>query len=146
MTLFSIGEPKKNLNRRKEESDMSTQSESYTSNPSVEEREEFTFPVDIYDRAEEIVLVADLPGVSSDALDVHFDRGHLAVRGRVAASAVPRECGLQEFRTGDFVRTFEVSEGIDASGISAELKDGVLTLRLPKAEERKPRKISVKAG
>jgi HSP20 family molecular chaperone IbpA len=110
------------------------------------ESPEFSFPVDIYDQEDEVVLVADLPGVAGNAVDVHLDRGELTIRGRVDQPVPKGESVLEEYRVGDFVRTFTVSEDIDPTGIAAELKNGVLTLRLPKAAERKPRKIAVKAG
>lgn len=107
---------------------------------------EFAPAVDIYDAGEEIVLVADMPGVSADALDVHLDRGELSIRGRVTP---PRDEGalvFQEYHVGDFVRTFTLTEDIDPAGIAAELTNGVLALRLPKPKERKPRKIPVKCS
>jgi len=107
---------------------------------------EFAPAVDIYDSGEEIVLVADMPGVSVNALDVHLDRGDLSIRGRVTASAQPGEYAFQEYQVGDFVRTFTLTEDIDPTGISADLTSGVLTLHLPKPMERKPRKIPVKVG
>jgi HSP20 family protein len=108
------------------------------------ERPEFTFPVDIFDSEEEIVLVADMPGVAGSGVDVHLEKGNLTIRGRVSLPAEEGDWVLQEFRVGDYVRTFTVSEDVDPSGISAELRNGVLTLRLPKSEERKPRKIPVR--
>lgn len=106
----------------------------------------FAPAVDIFDNGEEIVLIADMPGVPGNAVDVNLDRGNLTVRGRVNAPVPNGQLVLEEFRVGDYVRTFAVSEDIDPSGIEAELKDGVLLVRLPKAEERKPRKIQVRTG
>jgi HSP20 family molecular chaperone IbpA len=105
---------------------------------------EFSPAVDVFDRGEEIVLIADMPGVSRDSVDIHLDRGVLSIRGRVPPPAVSGVPVLEEFQIGDFVRTFTLSEEIDASAIAADLHNGVLTLRLPKSEERKPRKITVK--
>jgi len=110
------------------------------------ERPEFSFPVDIYDREDEVVLVADMPGVRGGDVDVNLDRGTLTIHGRVSSPGVAGEWTQREFRLGNYSRTFTVGEDIDPSGISAELKDGVLTLRLPKAEERKPRKIQVRGS
>ena len=117
----------------------------------MEQREEHTRPefspvVDIFDQGEEIVLAADLPGVSGDGIDIQIDRGVLTLRGRVKPVAGEGQPVHQEFLVGDFVRTFTLGEDIDAGGIAAELQNGVLTLRLPKAAERKPRKIPVKSG
>lgn len=106
----------------------------------------FSPAVDIYDAGEEIVLVADMPGVSGDSVDIHLDKGILTVRGKVKPPSVDGRMVFEEFQVGDFVRTFTVTEEIDVKGISAELTNGVLTLKLPKAAERKPRKIIVRTG
>jgi len=110
------------------------------------ERPELNFPVDICDREDEIVLVADMPGVQADSVEINFDRGNLNIRGRSAAHRQAGEGFIQEYRVGDFVRSFTVSEDIDPRGISAEFKNGVLTLHLPKSADRKPRKIPVRSG
>jgi len=110
------------------------------------QRPEFAPAVDIYDGGEQIVLVADMPGVAAGSLDVHLDRGELTIRGRVTPLPHAGQMVFQEYRVGDFVRSFTLTEDIDPEGISAELTNGVLTLRLPKPTERKPRKITVKAG
>ena len=110
------------------------------------ERPEFSPAVDIYDSGEEIVLVADMPGVPAENLDINLDKGVLTLRGRVTPPEVQGHLVFEEYRLGDFVRTFAVTEDVDSTAIAAELKNGVLTLRLPKAAERKPRKIVVNGG
>ena len=110
------------------------------------DRPEFSPAVDIFDRPDEIVLVADMPGVAADAVDINLDKGVLTVRGRVEPAWGEGELVFEEYQVGDFVRTFTLTEDIDATAISAELTNGVLTLRLPKSAERKPRKIPVKTG
>src|SRR5262245_5917369 len=122
------------------------QTEEVVSRKEAPETPEFSFPVDIYDREEEIVLMADLPGVPPNGVEINLDRGNLSIRGRAAGRPQNGERVVQEYRVGDYLRSFTVSEEIDPSGISAELKNGVLTLHLPKAEERKPRKIPVRTG
>ena len=103
--------------------------------------------VDIIDTKEELLLLADLPGANADAVDIDYERGRLAIEARVE----PRrpEDGtnylLREYGVGDFCRSFEVGEGIDAGKIHAEIVDGVLTLHLPKAAELLPRKIAVRS-
>lgn len=101
--------------------------------------------VDIIETPEELLLMADMPGVPSDGVDVRYERGELTIRGSVK----PRqEAGtrylLREYGVGDFHRAFTIGEGIDAERIEAELKDGVLTLHLPKVRALQPRKIAVK--
>ncbi|MBK9128936.1 MAG: Hsp20/alpha crystallin family protein [Phycisphaerales bacterium] len=103
--------------------------------------------VDIVERSDEMLIVADVPGVSADGVEVSYERGELRLHARVA-DREPTGCEwlLREFGVGDFVRSFRVGEGIDSSRIDAEIKDGVLTVRLPKAEAAKRRKITVKAN
>jgi len=110
------------------------------------ERPEYAPAVDIFDREEEIVLVADMPGVTGDAVDINLDRGELTIRGRVSPPEVEGELVFQEYRMGDFVRSFALVEDIDSDSIAAELKNGVLTVRIRKPEQKKPRKIAVKEG
>jgi len=103
--------------------------------------------VDILETADELVLVADLPGVNADAVDIHFEQGELTIRGR----AKPRYAAgtkflLNEYGVGEFYRTFRVGEQVDSSRIHAQYHDGVLALHLPKVEAVKPRKIAVKVG
>ncbi len=102
--------------------------------------------VDILEQGDELLVVADVPGASSDTIDVKFEDGMLEIQAAVA----PRECDghtclLREYDVGDYYRSFQVSEAIDAGKISAQYADGVLTLHLPKAEALKPRKIAVAA-
>ena len=101
--------------------------------------------VDILERAEELILVADVPGVSGDDIDINFENGTLTILGKVPPrSYEDGEMLLAEYGIGDFYRTFEVSESVDAAAISAECANGVLTVHLPKVEAIKPRKITVK--
>lgn len=101
--------------------------------------------VDIIERAEELLVLADMPGLTTENIDIKFENGSLEIHGRVE----PRQAHntrylLRDYGVGDFYRSFQVSESIDASGISAEYQDGVLTLHLPKSEAVKPRKIQIR--
>jgi HSP20 family protein len=101
--------------------------------------------VDIIESDNELLLLADMPGVKSDGVDIHYEAGVLTIYGRVEPRQKPDEnCLLEEYEVGDFSRRFEIGEGIDAGKIEAELHDGVLTLHLPKTPQVMPRKISVK--
>ena len=104
-------------------------------------------PVDIVENENGIVLVADLPGVSKERLGVRVDGESLIVEG---SAAVPVADGFelvhQEVRHPAYRRSFTLSRELDASKIEASLKDGVLTLRIPKAEAARPRRIEVKVG
>jgi HSP20 family protein len=102
--------------------------------------------VDIVEKPEELLLFADLAGAKGDAIDIQFEEGELTLHAKVEPRQMPEHPYLyQEYGVGDFYRTFQISEMIDASKISAEFGEGVLTLHLPKAESVKPRKISVAA-
>jgi len=104
-----------------------------------------TPPVDIYETAEGLVVKADLPGVAKEGLDVRVENHLLTLRGK-AAHVVPGDPVYREYALVNFFRQFELNDRVDASKISAELKQGVLTLSLPKAEEAKPRKIEVRTA
>jgi HSP20 family protein len=100
--------------------------------------------VDIVEKADELLLYADLPGADGNSIDIDFEEGELRLHAKVQPRQDPEQQYLhQEYGIGDFYRTFQISEMIDASKISAEFTDGVLTLHLPKAESLKPRKIAV---
>lgn len=112
----------------------------------VSERPAVLPRVDLFENDEELLLVADLPGVDKDGLDVQFHDGTLSIEGR--RNPVHPEASLlrREYQIADFVRHFLVPDGIDVEKIAAELKAGILTLHLPKAEAVKPRKIAIRAG
>lgn len=100
--------------------------------------------VDIVERDDELTLWADIPGASAGDIDVSFENGQLTIHARVA-DRQPADTNylLREYGTGDFYRTFQVSEAIDANRITAEYSAGVLTLHLPKVEAVRPRRINV---
>jgi HSP20 family molecular chaperone IbpA len=103
--------------------------------------------VDILETPDELTLVADIPGVKSDCVDIDFEDGVLTVQGRVEPRYGEKANFLLcEYGIGDFYRTFRVSEQVDVAGIHAECADGVLIVHLPKAAAARPRKIAVKAG
>lgn len=106
------------------------------------ETEHVTPAVDIYETGNGHVLLADMPGVSREGLDVHVERDHLTIRGRVQ----PREGARaqhREFVLRDYYRAFSLSDDIDAEHITAALQDGVLRLTLPKSVRAQVRKIPV---
>jgi HSP20 family protein len=98
--------------------------------------------VDIYDHADEILLLADLPGVAGGDLSVSFEQGELTIEGSRKLPAGRNE----EPATVIYTRTFRLPQGIDTDKIAADLKHGVLSVHLPRSEELKPRQISVVAG
>jgi HSP20 family protein len=105
----------------------------------------FVPAVDIYETAEEYVVMAEMPGCDPKGIDVQFESGVLSIYGRVAPRQVPETGWLaREFGIGDYARTFNVTESIETDKISAEYEQGILTLRLPKVETAKPRRIEVR--
>ncbi len=100
----------------------------------------------LFDRGQALVLRAEVPGVAEGDIDVTVDRGVLSVRGRRKASA-PTGYSLHRRERGElsFARSFNLPCKVDREKIRAELDGGVLTITLPKAEEEKPRQISVRA-
>jgi HSP20 family protein len=103
----------------------------------------YTPRFDIWETDDELILYGDLPGVEPADLDIRFESRELTVLGKVAARHTERRHLQGEYGIGDFYRTFAIGETIDAAKISAELKNGVLTLHLPKTEAVKPKRIIV---
>ena len=106
----------------------------------------FTPDVDIYSTDEGITVLADVPGVTADGLDIDLREGVLTLIGKVPAVDGGLRPVRGEYRVGGYLRRFTLSDDVDADGIEASLDAGVLTLTLPKAEKAKPRKIQVRAG
>lgn len=102
-------------------------------------------PVDIYENNDEVLLVADLPGVTEEGLTVRLDKDQLSIEGRVELGSQGTPLAAS-FRTVDYRREFIVPKGIDAERIAATLKHGVLEVKLPKALALKPRQIAVKSA
>ncbi len=103
--------------------------------------------VDIYETPEALVLVADLPGVPGDGVTLDLKDSLLIIQGEISPPLGPGETMVsREYHTGDYYREFQLGELIDKAKIEATMKDGVLTLVLPKAERAKPRKIEVKVA
>jgi HSP20 family protein len=100
---------------------------------------------DVLETDDEFLLLADMPGVTADNLDVRFENGELTLHGRRPAEhGDGRTRALWEYEVTNYFRTFRLTDHIAADRIEAEMKNGVLTLHLPKAEAVKPRRIAVK--
>lgn len=121
------------LSRSKEDKSVSSPNDSTAT---ATRARQLALPVDIYEGADELLLLADLPGVEPDGLSVSFEAPELRIEGRRGSGDT----------ASVYSRTFRVSEQLDPAGISAELNAGVLKLRLAKAAHTKPRKIEVRAG
>ena len=117
----------------------------------VESKQEATIPArmfvpatDIFETEEALTVILEMPGVDKDKVDVKVENDVLTIEGWIDFS---RYEGLQpvytEYNIGSYARSFQLSSKIDQDQISAELRDGVMTLVLPKSEKAKTRKIAV---
>jgi HSP20 family molecular chaperone IbpA len=106
----------------------------------------YTPRCDIFETNDELVLFADLPGVQPADVSLRLENGQLEVHARCMPHHGQEDYLACEYGIGDFYRTFTIDEVIDSDKISAELKQGVLTVHLPKSEAVKPRQIQVKAS
>ena len=107
----------------------------------------FTPAVDIFERGDTTVIVADMPGVAPDDVDVTLESQVLTLRGKVTPYAPEGYRALSsEYRVGDYIRVFTLSDEIDQDKINAAFKNGVLRLELPRSPETKPKKRTVKAS
>ena len=120
----------------------------------VEKAQEQTRPMraflptaDIFETDDALTVVLEMPGVDRNNIDVNVDNGVLMIEGRIDFSKYE---GLQpvysEYNIGPFRRNFRISSRIDQDKIKAEMRDGVITLTLPKAEQTKPRRIEVRTS
>lgn len=101
---------------------------------------------DIWEDDDEMILYGDLPGVMPEDLEVRFENPVLTIHGKVRPRHNDIKFLIGEYGIGDFHRTFTIGEAIDTEKISAGLKNGVVTVHLPKSEKVKPRRIDVKCG
>ena len=99
--------------------------------------------VDIYETEDAITLLADLPGVDKEGLDIHVEDRQLSITGLVQPTEERLQTVYSEYGVGGYTRSFKLGDTIDQSKIGASLKDGVLELVLPKADRLKPRKIEI---
>jgi len=102
--------------------------------------------IDIHEGPEGLVLEADLPGADDRTLTIQLEDNVLSLHARIDPG-LPEEARIihHEYRAGEFYRSFILSDEVDRARITAELKNGVLRLTLPKAERAKTRRIEVKA-
>ncbi len=106
----------------------------------------FTPLIDIHESPDGLVLEADLPGASENGLRIQLEDNVLSLHAQVHSPAPEGARALhEEYRVGDFCRSFILSDEVERSRITAELKNGVLRLTLPKAERAKTRRIEIKS-
>jgi len=105
--------------------------------------------VDVFENEAEYLVIADVPGVRNDAVDVHFKDGELRIeahRTRGPTSTTGAQPLAEEYRAADYRRAFAMPDGVDADKIEAELAQGVLKVRLPKSAHKRPRRIDIRAS
>ncbi|MBW2093434.1 MAG: Hsp20/alpha crystallin family protein [Deltaproteobacteria bacterium] len=112
----------------------------------TQRRPVFIPAVDIFENKEALVLIADMPGVTNDGVEIHLEDSELTIRGKVLEEQQNVLPVYTEYRSGDYYRSFTLSNVIDQQKIEASMKDGVLKIILPKAETAKPRQITVQVG
>jgi HSP20 family molecular chaperone IbpA len=102
-------------------------------------------PVDIFEDEDGLVVLADLPGIASEGLDVRVEQRTLTITAH--AQPAPSGTALHlEYELTSFFRQFQLPEEVDTTRIQAELKQGVLRLRLPRAPKEPPRRVEVRTG
>lgn len=102
---------------------------------------------DIYELEDKIVIVADVPGVHESSLDITLEKNILTINAYIELEDLQGySVAYAEYETGDYQRSFRLSDEIDRQNIQADIKNGVLRVYLPKAPEAQARKISVRAG
>jgi Molecular chaperone (small heat shock protein) len=107
-----------------------------------------SFPVELSETGNEYTLKAFLPGLASEDVNIQFNNGILSIEGEYKAAAEADEKVehlIDEFPAGRFARSFELADPILDEKIDASMSNGVLTVRIPKAEEAKPRTIKIVA-
>lgn len=107
-----------------------------------EETRMLTPPVDIFETENGLVVVADLPGVDKEAVDVNVEKNVLTLKA-TPKHRLDEALARREYQLLPFFRQFQLSDAVDQSKISAEMKYGVLSIHLPKVAEQQPRKIAV---
>lgn len=107
---------------------------------------QFVPAVDIYESGEAVTLLADMPGVSKEGVEIKLEDGVLTLKGIAAEHQTKgRRELLREYEVGNFIRRFTISEAIDQGKINASISNGVLKVMLPKVKPPQPRKIEVRA-
>ena len=109
---------------------------------------QFVPAVDIFEDDNSVTLLAEMPGIGKNGLEVKLDDGTLSIDGSipVANEMEGKTVLLQEFESGNYTRKFTISETIDQDKIEAVMANGILKLVLPKIEPAKPKKIEIKTG
>lgn len=107
----------------------------------------FAPDIDVYETEDEFCILADMPGISGESVDVMFERGELVISGkRTPPEPTDRRYLLREYEGGDYHRILRVGEVVNHEKIRAEYEAGTLKVYLPKSEAARPRRIKIKTS
>jgi HSP20 family protein len=134
------------LEKNRTEHELPVREKHVTREPGTYQGPHFEPDVDIYETEDALVVSADLPGVSAQKITTDVRDNLLTLTAQVQPVDARWKPLYREYAVGNYTRQFRLGQQIDQSRITAELKDGVLTLTLPKAERNRPRRIEVKTG
>jgi len=95
----------------------------------------YTLCIDIYETAEEVVVLCDMPGIKPQDLDVQFENGELSLHGTAPQRQISAGCLEEEYDMGNFYRSMTIGSEVDSAKISTQCRDGVLTIHLPRVKK-----------
>jgi len=134
-----MADEKKDLQKKEAQSSVGTER--------TKSRKVYVPKIDIYEAKDEIVLVADMPGVDEKSVDITLDNNILTITGTVEPEAYKdHSITYSEYDTGDYERAFTISDEVDRNKIEALVKQGVVRVTLPKVESVRAKKITIKTG
>ena len=127
------------------EMEVSEKKEAVLSGEPTKPMKHFVPAVDIYEDDDAVTVVAEMPGVGKEDVEIHLENGALTIAGGSIKNDREKDRKMlpQEYESGFYTRKFSVADTIDQDKISAAMKNGILTVTLPKAEPAKPRAIPV---
>ena len=140
----AAGTTRQEVNRQNDQPQASSRQDVSRSDTARRDTQAMTPRVDVLEDDTGITVIADMPGVSKDSLEIKVENDALSIEGAVSA-ATPQamEATYAEVRIPRYRRSFTLSRELDPGRIDAQLKDGVLNLRIPKHEQARPQRISV---
>ena len=109
---------------------------------------EWALPLDVVEDENQFIVKASLPGIKPEDLDITYNKGMLTIKGEVKneSETTQGQYHLREHRFGTFSRTINLPDSVKPDDIQADYHDGILELKMPKAEEIKPKRIPIQAG
>ncbi len=128
--------------------DIATTEQSRADVPDISRNSRVYRPLtDIVEQGDHVILMLEMPGVAPQDVDITLESRVLTIRGAISQDGPDKlQLAYREYDEGDYERAFTVSEDFDPDKIEAEMQNGVLSVRLPRSEAAKPKKISVKSS